>query len=372
MNNARSMEYISQNYFETEIPFFYENGTIIIEVVIEGKKKKFIIDSGAGTVIKESILSQLDYKSLGKTSYKDTYSKKKKLKNIQLHRLDIGGIEFCNIVGTVSDFNILSKAYPCTEIEGIIGYNVLNKAVWDFNFIEKKIIITDRFYSAQKKEALTFRFDNAITTRPLLNINIDGVIIGKAMLDLGSNGSISLPSTFFERVKNKQNIKTVFGNKSALHSKKKAVKIKLAEISKLKINTLSIPNLIKVSFEKDLMKPLIGTKFLENYRVILNRPERLLILKNYSLLNTDKNDSFGFTFFLYNSELKVSSVMQPSIAFDNKLRTNDKLLKINDTYLVDLSNEKYCDYLQNDINKQNHLNLRVERDGQQIDLILKK
>jgi predicted aspartyl protease len=370
---AQELERITKTSFRSDIPFSYEKGSIIVGIIVAGEKKYFIIDSGAGTLIDKKILSKFKYKNLGRTKYSDAYGKKKKLQNIQVSSLKIGEIEFCDIVATVSDFEGVSKVYPCfeREISGIIGYNIISKAVWDVNFLEKNIVLSHQVNTKNKKESLVLNFDETILTRPLLNMRINEIMIEKVTLDLGSNGAISLPYQFYDQL-NTKNLKTKQTTRSSFFSGVSSVKLKFGNSRNIFLNEKDILNSSEISLDPNLANPLIGTKFLENYLVTVDGPNRLLMLSNYSHLSMDTKESFGVTFSVYNSALMISSIIEESIAFKSGLKINDKMLKINGIDLVQLTTEEYCEYLQNDVNEFNHLDIRLEREGEIIELVLKK
>lgn len=62
--NANQGYVVQEKYFTT-IPYEEVKGKIIVDVVINSKKRKFILDTGAVTVISEKLHNELNSKSLG-------------------------------------------------------------------------------------------------------------------------------------------------------------------------------------------------------------------------------------------------------------------------------------------------------------------
>lgn len=374
--NASKLEHITQESFNTKIPFYYNNGSIFIEVKIDGKRKYFILDSGSGTLIDQKLCNTLDYKLLGTTKYKDASGKKNKLKNIQIEELEIGGVKFNKVIASIANFEAISKKYPCFkyEISGIVGYNILSKAVWEFNFSQQDIILSDKRATKNKTNSFVFYFDDTNLSRPILDLKIGNISVGKTLLDFGSNASIAIPENYFSLINNLYNVKTLLGNKSAFNSESSIVKVKIADSENTSINGYEILNTTKLLFESELIKPLIGTRFLENYDVTLDGPNRLILLNELASNKLKKrhNNAYEITFFLYDDELRVSSVVEESLAFNKGIRCNDKVLSINNIDLFPLSNQKYCNFLKVDFNELDSLKIRLEKGKNIVDLRLPK
>lgn len=363
VTKALQLEYVTQSSFKREISFLYPNRSVVIAVTIANKTRYFLIDSGAGTIISKNLANEISYTSLGSTKYSDASGKKKKLKNIQVKEIEIEGITFNNVVASVADFNTLSKAYPCFELEisGIIGYNILNKAVWDFNFLKQKITLTDVFVPTNKTNQY-LPLDPTTRMRPVLDLSVAEKPMGRAMIDLGSNASLRVSDRFFDETTDKTDVKTVRGNRSTFNAKRSIVKVKQATSTNVKLAGQKM-EVAQLSFESNLSQSTIGTRFLENYRMVLDGPGHRLILSDYHSLTPVKKNTLGFTLSLYNTDLRVSSIIEESPAFKADLRVNDKILKINDTELSALTPEAYCAYLKQAIHTQDSLMIKVERAG---------
>jgi hypothetical protein len=52
--------YADKNEYSISIPFEYEQSMVIVSPVINGKKKKFIFDTGAPTAINHRLLKELN------------------------------------------------------------------------------------------------------------------------------------------------------------------------------------------------------------------------------------------------------------------------------------------------------------------------
>lgn len=360
--NARKDESILTSNFISKIPFIYEQGAIVISLKINGKKFNFILDSGAPTIIGEDVLTEVEYKNLGHTLYKDSQGTSKKLKNIQIKELSIEDINFSNVIAAVSDFSEISESYPCfdTQISGIIGYNIIKKAVWHFNFNENLIILSNENTKKSEKSDIVFNFDSYYPSRPIVNLNLGDSMIGKVLFDLGYNGSMILPYRFSEKIAKKYNSNILFGKSSSAFGRRIDTLL-IAKCNVDKINSQKIENSFDILFTKKQSKPLIGTRFIENYYTILNGPNQTLTLSNYSLLRNNSNRIFGMTFFIYDSELRVSSIKKNSIGYKRGIRIDDKITEINGISFNEFANNKYCDLLLTKIYETNLLNISIEK-----------
>ena len=139
IRDAMLEEKIMQFGFKREIPFRYEKGLIVVEASIDNEPYNFIFDTGASTIIDDDFAKKVKYKKIGIQRNKDTNGKNKNLKVIKINKVSIGGINFSDIVTSISDLDKL-KNITCIDFVGILGANVMNKSVWQIDY-QKKIII---------------------------------------------------------------------------------------------------------------------------------------------------------------------------------------------------------------------------------------
>lgn len=119
---------------------FTENGLVFIEVQVEGSKENlsFVFDTGASTAVMDAtIASKLGIVS-NYTQEATGASGSQEYDIATKQKLSIEGIQFSNLNLVLVDLKALSQRVG-VPIDGIIGYNILQKFITEFDF-EKKVL----------------------------------------------------------------------------------------------------------------------------------------------------------------------------------------------------------------------------------------
>ena len=133
---------VLQENFKTTIPFNYVNGWIILEVKIQDNTHNFILDTGSSNLITKEFSKELNSKILGAEEIKDVNHTKNSTEYTNINNIKIGGIDFQNTIAGIVDLNKITEI-ACVKIDGFIGSNLMRKAVWDFDFQNQLITITN-------------------------------------------------------------------------------------------------------------------------------------------------------------------------------------------------------------------------------------
>lgn len=136
LGNSKELNYYS------EIPFEYVNGKIIVSVLINENKYRFLLDTGAPNLITKRLSNILNLESLQELKISDANQIKSTMNIVQLPNLTIGSIIFENSIALSSqDENNL--AFDCFEIDGFIGSNLLRNSIIQIDVKNKILIITN-------------------------------------------------------------------------------------------------------------------------------------------------------------------------------------------------------------------------------------
>ena len=131
-----------QKSFKETIPFEIKNGFIILKAKINHKSYNFILDTGASNVISKELATELNMKVIGSESIYDIYNTEQKTDYTRIDNIQIGNLDFSETIAAISDFNSV-PTWASMKIDGFIGSNLMQHAIWDFDFIKKIITITD-------------------------------------------------------------------------------------------------------------------------------------------------------------------------------------------------------------------------------------
>jgi len=366
IQKAKQNEHIGTSQFYLELPFDMVNGLIVIPINISGTKRNFIFDTGAHTIIDQSLLSQISHQALGRTKTFDSNGQKKFLQTIQIDELHVGQVPFYNIVATTTDLQLLSNL-NCLNISGIMGINLMNKGVWQIDYSKRLIVFADQpnlLPSSSMADTILFQSD--IYGYPTLSIHVDSSFADQGLLDTGFNGSILLSQ---QHQPDHVPYMTQFNYTYALHGQTE-VKQKLISYP-VQINQLPLDSHM-IKFSSSNTKALIGTRFLREYRTTLN-------WENYSIvLDKIQDDSitysnYGFYPTIDQDKIIIGSIYDTSELFKKGIRLGDQVLKFNGIDLQQNGPSKLCQILE-ELKNNNHgkINLTILHANQVLEFELQK
>ncbi len=338
LQDAYENEQMNAYHFKRQIPFNFQSGMIIVEMEVNGIKGNFAMDTGAITIFDDDFAKNFNFKTIGKLNSKDTNNNKKKRKYVKSSEIEIADISFHDIVASISDIDKLSEA-ACLDIVGILGVNLMNKAIWQIDYAKQIITIKDSRGSlnliGSEKPINFVAYGKGV---PILDLYSDQKYLGELLLDTGSNGSLTLPSEEMSSnlpFVNKQSI-----NYAAYSAKQRSQKVTI--LTRVRIGQhFEIQNLV-TSFVENEHLNLLGNKFLQNYLVTIDWPNQQLILSSSSNSKEDFHTNFGFSIRLFNKKIVIGSIYKEAKLYKKGLRLNDEVLKINDLNLVNANPSIYC------------------------------
>ena len=147
------------NYYSV-IPYENVNGKIIVEATINGKKHKFILDTGAPNIISSSLFNELHPSILFKKSLRDANGVRDSMTVVETDSINFGGIYFKKIPTLVTTNDWITK---CSNVDGFIGSNMLRNSIVRFSSADKTIILTDnkeRLSLPEKESSELFLVEN--------------------------------------------------------------------------------------------------------------------------------------------------------------------------------------------------------------------
>lgn len=177
-----------------QIEFDYESRLLFMDARVNGLPGRFIIDSGAPTVISRELREALGLRKVKSIDVSDSQNNESKLEFAVLESLAFGGVEIENSAALVTDLSL----FHCLDIDGLLGANVMSHFNWEVDYREERI----RLYSKDSPERPEEDYPIAIpfTTKaqgtPELEIGIPGLLsVSGITFDLGSTRGVSLQKT---------------------------------------------------------------------------------------------------------------------------------------------------------------------------------
>lgn len=366
INKTLKQGCLIQENFKTIIPFTYtNNGWVVLEVVIKDETYNFILDTGASNVISEDLANKLNLEVLGTEKIQDINSLSNQINYTSIDSIKIKGLDFEETVFGILEFKKIAEL-DCIKIDGIIGSNLMRKAIWDFNFDEQLITIVD------DEEKLNIP-NNSTTTKmyigvggiPSITLKVNGRKELNNTIDLGNAGSNLLRIDHFEKqLENNLIHKYVKGDQKAWggFGRAESKPFYHAIVNSLTIGNYTATNIFTVANTGSGNN--LGLSFFKNYRVILNWNKKKMTLIEKHSPSTNSYESFGFTTLFNDKSIFVNAIIKKSNA-SQYLKQGDKILSINEVNYTNLENEDYCDFLNNDSYRDNKtIAISIIRDNQ--------
>ncbi len=129
---------IEQSDYYAKIPFESVNGLVIIPVEISGKTYRFLLDTGASTLLSTKLSQQLGLQPLAKIAISDANNQHDSLQTVLLPALKISGITFANQPVLVATQPLI---FDCLGVDGMLGSNFLRNSVVQFSQPDRTVII---------------------------------------------------------------------------------------------------------------------------------------------------------------------------------------------------------------------------------------
>jgi len=374
INKTLKQGNIVQEDFKTTIPFEYRKGLIILKVTIENEMYDFVLDTGASNVLSKELAEKLNVHSLGSENINDIHKTSQLLNYTKIEDIEIGGIHFQNTIAAISDFN--SSELACLDIDGFIGSNLMRFAIWDFDFKNQIITITDNEQKLNiPADAIESKmFIGTAASQPSIISYINGDKALNNLIDLGNNSTPHLSYLDFVKQKESNKItKYILGSgysSIGLYGKGEKRDEISAKVDEIKIGDHIIKN--KVMRVKD-GKTNLGISFFKNYRLILNWEARKVHMIQEGTSNNTTLNHFGFIPSFNGNKVVVDFIYNDTAA-SKVLQFGDQVLQINTIDFSNITNNNKCDFFVNGImpKETDEITIKVVRNGEELEFQLQK
>ena len=365
---------VQEGEFLNEVPFEYRMGLIILKVTIKGQEYDFLYDTGAPNVISKELANILNIKPYVVNKTGDSQGQKEELEYLLIDKITIGGIDFLETGAAVADLK-KSSVIACLKIDGIIGANLMQKAIWQIDYENEVMRISNSISSFDVQDGIHVQFSQKFSGTPIVDINVNGVTEKNVTIDTGSNGDFGLSLNVYKQSREKDSTaKTVFGigtTTSGLFGVGTADTIYYTAVPKISFGGVELSN--QLTNFKGSHATTIGNEFFKNYDVTYDYFEKEMILTNKKDADISSFDSFGFTYFYSDNKLNVSLIIEGSDAHSKGLIRGDQIIHMNGTNYSEMNLDLWCELLnQNLLRISNSLNITILRDGEQITYQLEK
>lgn len=320
----------TENYF-VKIPYKEINGKIIIDVNINNKEYKFIIDTGAPTIITEKLKKEINPNVIGNIEIIDQSGLKDNVEVVNLFEISIGNLSFHSIPTIVTnDSKIL---FDCFEVDGYIGSNLLRNSTLQINAKEKYIIICDdsEILKIQKKNSKEILLSHS-QSNPFVEIELKKgkrTIKEKVLIDTGDNGFYQIAFSTLEQIKNHKVINfisnSIGSNSFGFNGKSKDENNFLINIPILNINNIELKNVKSKTTYAESSR--IGSEILNLGILTIDYKNKKINLEPYDEPIETINDNVWQIDAVINKEKLVVGIIWGN-DLKNKINLEDEIISI--------------------------------------------
>jgi len=345
------------------IPFNYDYNYAIVEVEINSIKYNFLVDTGAPTVISNTIYEDLKIEAIDYIAIEDSQGQINSQKVVVVPEIKIGNLTYHNTGGVVADLRNVFE-FDCMGIDGIIGSNQMAKSYWKFDYQNREITITDQLAHYDLTTYTdTLSFIVSASKTPYLRGHVNGLET-LFVYDTGFGGHIDIDRELAE-FKEADGF-TNYGNSGiGLYGVIDSTTIRTIKTDSLRIGSIEMgAQVVDLDFGN-----LIGNKFMNKHDVVMDWTSQKIYLKKLKEFEKTQQNSFGFKFRIKENKALVTGLIE-EFAID--LQLGDVLLSINDFEFKNITDSNACEKW-NAINYKDVENLKIVylRDGIELTTTLK-
>ena len=340
---------VKQKKYHTTFDFQYIADKIIIDVKINNKIRKFILDTGAPTSLSSDIIAEGKFKQVLNLNVTDVNDVSQNMDAIQIPEFSINNLVFLNNYALqIEDMSPLE----CFKVEGIIGSNSLRNSVVEFDFKAKKITISDSInafgYGKVNENELFFK---DIQSTPILKIKMKLGYLSyseEVIFDSGDDSFYSLSTnnlnklfTIIKENKIPKELQSI--NQSDLlgiiASSNGSFSFGLFGLAKENIyynfkiqdfvfGTTNFNNIISTNTYSNNSR--IGLEILKHGKLTLDYKKKKYYFEEYdNIKDINLNHNFKSIYPSYENEKLIVGIIWDNNLKD-KIKVGDEILKIND------------------------------------------
>jgi hypothetical protein len=353
-----STTYAQENYllngkiattpFLDTIPFEFKKNKIIIPIFLNGKQRRFILDTGAPVLISKELQQECQFKTIKKELISDINGRLDSTYYLQVPQIQIGKVSFEGITGGLADLN--AGLLACFQIEGIIGSNLLKNSILHIDYVQKKIILTDQIQklnlSRQNANRLLLEENQAT---PIIDIKPFPQAKEQVLIDTGDDGFYSMGLRSFQFFMGNTNLKEYVISQAkgadtyGLHGLEQDTTKHILHFDSLKIGSNYFSQVRITTYPNPNSR--LGVELLKYGTVTIDYLNRQFYFVPFSksqpiVLQSSRDTKLGFSLKGENNVLKIGAVWEGSQAWQMGMKPNETIEKIND---YDLLGKNICE-----------------------------
>ncbi len=349
--------FVVDDDFSLSVPLESAAAKYYVDVTIEGRPLRFVLDTGSPSMIDSSIADELGLEVVGTNVGRNAHGAEVRTSIVQSN-MELGGVTFQNVPIFAADFS-RSEAAQCFIGDGVLGSEILPLCAWQIDVPDSTLRCNTRLSELEHVSEATrlglynFGYPHA----PFLDVAFAKDAKSKAMFDTGSPSFFTISPPDFEGAKKSRaiaDVKSGYGSLGAsLGGQAPNSDQVRGELRSFDIGDLAIGRLGTVM--RELPPSLIGSQFLDHFIVTLDFRSNAAYAEKYADIKRAK-PPFGFSLG-FEERVFVSLVWKDSQAERAGLRVGQTISSINGV-ATDLS----CEGMQRAIEAMNGQRIEIAWD----------
>lgn len=329
---------LSKKNLVDSIAISFENGQVLVPVVVEGRQCRFLLDTGAGQAVVYADRPIGNCKPAGAIISHDAVGHSDTVRMVTLPPLQIGSVRFEGCQATIQQRAVKSK-----NIDGIIGFDLVCKGLqMKIDVRNKLLILTDRkkFFDKEFGYKAKYKLNFHV---PYVEVSPFADYKEQVLFDTGSRQFYVMNKQHFDEAekKNPEGVAPqVEGRSAGRHAMGHQGAEPLGEVAFLKLDRLEIGGCKLVDLHTITTQggSHLGTQLLELGAVVFN-PQRLQLKfqpyqKNVPIVID--NQQVPLLFVVEQGQTVVGLVWEKGPAYKAGFRVGDVVVRryVDGTYVL--------------------------------------
>jgi len=366
---VNSAKLVSEGFYD-ELPFQDKFGYFTIQARIDTATYEYIFDTGGYNSVTSRVMQNANLPSLLEVEVGSANQLKSKIKLSRIPLLQIGKASFQD----VGVFNFDFPASPiinCYTNAGLIGKSVIREAIWQIDYRQSVIRVSDRMEnmpSVEKGQKIKIRLDKVFN--PYLKLSVNGRQ-QEFLFDLGYGGLLSMNEKTAASFAFQQTV-AIAGEGLVGANGVTKEKAYIAALRSVAVGGKELKNQVAYYAPSNKYN-LVGSDLAKHFIITMNFKEGYMILTPYEgTESAEPLQTFGFGVNIKDGKLYVSNLYEDSTTQRAGLLLDDELVAVNGQQLAGLSECSRYMFVKSITKKHNEITIQVKRGAEQKEFSLTK
>ena len=261
---------------EEWIPVEFTDNLLFLEVSINQRPYRFMLDTGAPNVIDQRIAEELGLRVVSSNYVTDSQRQRRRQDIVELGELNFAGQTILNSRAVVADLS----HFACTNIDGLIGSNVLHHFDLEIDYQRPAVrFFRNRDTTELKADfPLEFGFEMNAQKTPKINAHVGGEE-RRFSFDTGSASSITMGGIKPDELDGVLKSRWIYGQTSRGIFGARTDTTHFALLDEFAFTDYDLRFSRVYATMRSRASNLIGNRFWKNYRVVISWAHRRAFLR---------------------------------------------------------------------------------------------